>query len=164
MGKLGILWEIDAATGEFVDAHDLGFQTLVDVNENTGAVTYRPGMIPEAGVELEFCPDFRGIRNVMATAYHPETKALYIPITPTCTKGTFHEVEREAHPEGDVYFYSNPAWTGWRATGGGAHPLSPDHSGQLIAMDIDSGEILWRHKTATSRRSSSTSSSPTSRP
>ncbi len=149
MGKLGILWEIDAATGEFVDAHDLGFQTLVDVNENTGAVTYRPGMIPEAGVELEFCPDFRGIRNVMATAYHPETKALYIPITPTCTKGTFHEVEREAHPEGDVYFYSNPAWTGWRATGGGPHPLSPDHSGQLIAMDIDSGEILWRHKTAT---------------
>ena len=27
MGKLGILWEIDATTGEFVDAHDLGYQT-----------------------------------------------------------------------------------------------------------------------------------------
>ena len=56
MGKLGILWEIDAATGEFVDAHDLGFQTLVDVNENTGAVTYRPGMIPRGGCRARVLP------------------------------------------------------------------------------------------------------------
>ena len=144
-----ILWEIDATTGEFVDAHDLGYQTLVDVDPKTGAVAYRPGMIPKAGVELEFCPNFGGIRNRMATAYHPETKALYIPITPSCTKGVFSEVERKPHPEGDVYYYENPAWFGWRATGGGPHPLSPDHSGHLIAMDIDSGEILWRHPTAT---------------
>ena len=60
MGKLGILWEIDAATGKFVDAHDLGYQTLVDVDPNTGAVAYRPGMIPKAGVELEFVPTFGG--------------------------------------------------------------------------------------------------------
>ena len=55
--------------------------------------------IAEAGVEIEFCPNFRGIRNVMATAYHPETKALYIPITPTCTKGMFSTVEQQLHPE-----------------------------------------------------------------
>ena len=149
MGKLGILWELDAATGEFIDAHDLGFQTLVSLDRRTGAVSYLPGMIPEAGVELAFCPDFRGIRNVMASAYHPQTRALYIPITPSCTRGIFSEVERQAHPEGDLYFYYNPAWTGWRTTGSNPHPLSPEHAGQLVAVDIDTGEIRWRHRTAT---------------
>ena len=149
IGKLGILWEIDAVTGAFVDAHDLGYQTLVDLDTETGAVAYRPGMLPEAGVEIEFCPNFRGIRNVMATAYHPETKALYIPITPTCTKGIFSTVEQQLHPEGDHYFYFNPEWTGWRSTGSKPHPLSPNHVGQLVAMDIDTGEVLWRHRTAT---------------
>ena len=98
MGKLGILWEIDRATGDFVAAHDLGYQTLVDVDPQTGRATYRPGTIPEDGVELEFCPDFGGIRNWRASAYHPETQALYIPIHPTCVKGTFNAVTREAHP------------------------------------------------------------------
>ena len=46
MGKLGILWEIDRTTGAFVAAHDLGYQTLLDVDPQTGQVTYRPGMIP----------------------------------------------------------------------------------------------------------------------
>ena len=77
-----------------VAAHDLGYQTLLDVDPQTGQVTYRPGMIPQAGVELEFCPDFLGIRNWYASAYHPETQALYIPIHPTCEKGMFTEIEK----------------------------------------------------------------------
>ncbi|MEE8130824.1 MAG: PQQ-binding-like beta-propeller repeat protein [Vicinamibacterales bacterium] len=146
MGKLGILWELDRATGEFVAAHDIGYQNLVDVDAETGRVTYRPGMIPEAGETLEFCPDARGIRNWMASAYHPDTHALYIPIHPTCTKGVFSEVERREHETGDWYFYVNPAYTGWQSGGSGLlHPASPDHAGHLIAMDITSGEILWRH-------------------
>ena len=41
MGKLGILWEIDRKTGKFVAAHDLGYQTLVDVDPKTGRAAYR---------------------------------------------------------------------------------------------------------------------------
>ena len=85
MGKLGILWEIDRITGAFVAAHDLGYQNLVDVDPQTGRTTYRPGMIPEAGVMLEYCPDARGIRNWMASGLsprharplHPDTSDLY---------------------------------------------------------------------------------------
>ncbi|MYD85522.1 MAG: PQQ-binding-like beta-propeller repeat protein, partial [Acidobacteria bacterium] len=33
--------------------------------------------------------------------------------------------------------------------GSRVHPDSGEHAGHLIAMDIDSGEILWRHSTAT---------------
>ena len=141
MGKLGILWELDRKTGAFVAAHDLGYQTLVDVDPETGEATYRPEMIPKPGEELEFCPDFQGIRNWRASAYHPGTGLLYIPIHPTCVKGTFSPVAREPHPTGDLYYYGNPRWTGWQSAGRLPHPKSPDHDGHLVAMDIDTGEV-----------------------
>ena len=145
MGKLGILWELDRKTGAYVAAHDLGYQTLVDVDPATGEATYRPEMIPMPGEELEFCPDFQGIRNWRASAYHPATGMLYIPIHPTCVKGTFSPVAREPHPTGDLYYYGNPRWTGWQSAGRLPHPKSPDHDGHLVAMDIETGEVRWRH-------------------
>ena len=142
MGKHGILWELDRATGAFVAAHDLGYQDVLDVDPDTGAVTYRPEMIPVAGVELSFCPDFGGIRNWRASAYHPETQALYIPIHPTCVRGMFTELEQI---EGNDYYANR----GWFSRGSTVHPASGEHAGHLIAMDIDTGAIRWRHSTAT---------------
>ena len=138
MGKMGILWEIDRATGAFVAAHDLGYQNVIDVDPQTGEVTYRPGMIPQADVELEFCPDLLGVRNWRASAYHPDTQALYIPIHPTCVSGMFTELERQ---EGNDY-YADRGFLQRRST---VHPASEGHPGHLIAMDINSGELLWRH-------------------
>ena len=142
MGKHGILWELDRATGAFVAAHDLGYQDVLDVDPDTGEVTYRPEMIPVAGVELSFCPDFGGIRNWRASAYHPETQLLYIPIHPTCVRGMFTELEQV---EGNDYYANR----GWFSRGSTVHPASGEHAGHLIAMDIDTGEIRWRHSTAT---------------
>ena len=142
MGKLGILWELDRTTGEFVAAHDLGYQNVVDVDLQTGTVTNRPEKLPEPGVPLDFCPDFGGIRNWRASAYHPETRALYIPIHPTCVTGAFTPLEKTP----GASYYQN---TGWLSRGSTAHPDSPDHRGHLIAMDIGSGRILWRHSMET---------------
>ncbi len=142
MGKLGILWEIDRDTGRFVAAHDLGYQDVLDIDHRTGRVTYKPEMIPEAGVEIAFCPDFGGIRNWRASAYHPETRALYIPIHPTCVSGVFTEIERIP----GARYYAN---TGWLSRGSTVHPDSEPYRGHLVAMDIDNGEILWRHSTPT---------------
>ena len=142
MGKHGILWELDRATGAFVAAHDLGYQNLLDVDPQTGAVTYRPEMIPVAGVELDICPDFLGVRNWRASAYHPGTQLLYIPIHPTCVRGMFTELEQV---EGNNYY----ADSGWFSRGSRVHPDSGEHAGHLVAMDIDTGEILWRHSTTT---------------
>tara|TARA_Y100000588_G_scaffold258190_2_gene272738 strand:+ start:159 stop:1082 length:924 start_codon:yes stop_codon:yes gene_type:complete len=149
MGKLGILWELDRQTGQFVAAHDLGYQTLIDVDSETGRATYRPGVIPKPGEALEFCPDFQGIRNWRASAYHPGTGALYIPIHPRCVRGVFSEVAREPHPVGDLNYYANPRWTGWQADGRLPHPKSPDHDGHLVAIDIETGAVRWRHSTRT---------------
>ena len=142
MGKHGILWELDRVTGAFVAAHDLGYQNALDVDPATGAVSYRPGMIPEAGVELEFCPNLLGVRNWRASAYHPETEALYIPIHPTCVTGVFTELPQET---GNDYYRNR----GFMQRGSRVHPASGEHAGHLIAMDIDTGELLWRHSMET---------------
>ena len=142
MGKMGILWEIDRTTGAFVAAHDLGYQTVVDVNPQTGETRYRPDKIPQLGVPVEWCPGMLGVRNWPATAYHPDTQALYIPMSHlSCTGGTFSEVEKKSGVGGYVPI------PGFKGAASRPHPASPDHIGGMVAMDIDSGKLLWKHST-----------------
>ena len=143
MGKLGILWELDRKTGKYVSAHDLGYQTLVELDPTTGKVHYQADMIPKLKVPLKYCPTSIGVRNWRATAYHPETQALYIPVHPSCTETVFGEVATENI--GNFYYYRDPKYTGSRTLGGFPHPASPQYRGHLIAMNIKTGQILWRH-------------------
>jgi alcohol dehydrogenase (cytochrome c) len=136
MGKLGILWQIDRQTGKFVSARDLGYQTLVRVDQNTGKVTYRPGMIPALNQVIDFCPSLAGLKSWRAMAFHPETRALYIPLLLTCQKGSFIEVNKVE---------------GGGGTGGGKrdnyhHPESGENLGEFAAMDSATGRILWLHR------------------
>ena len=144
MGKLGILWQIDRTTGAFVAAHDLGYQTLVDVDAKTGKVTYRPGMLPRPGVEIEFCPDINGVRGWHAMSYDPGTNALIVPIHPSCQKATyFDKVERENLAQPTVYG-NNPAYNGYRGGPSSRHPKMREQAGALIAMDVDTGRVRWQ--------------------
>ena len=65
------------------------YQTILDVHPETGAITYRPGMIPQEGVELEFCPSVAGFKSWRAMAYHPDTRAFYVPLLVSCERTTF---------------------------------------------------------------------------
>ena len=137
MGKLGILWELERKTGAFLNAYDLGYQNLVDVDRKTGRATYRPNMIPRSGVELEFCPSSSGFKSLRAMAYHPDTEAFYIPLILNCQKGSFNDVKRVE---------------GGGGTGGARRtnrplPASPDGIGELLAMHARTGKVLWRHRT-----------------
>ena len=144
MGKLGILWQLDRTTGTFISAHDLGYQTLVDVDATTGKVAYRPGMLPKSGVEIEFCPDIQGVRGWHAMSYDPGTSALLIPIHPACQKAAYLDrVEPENLGVPTVYG-NNPAYNGYRGGPSSRHPKMPDHAGALIAMDIDTGRVRWQ--------------------
>ena len=84
MGKLGILWQLDRTTGEFINTTDIGYQNILSVDPKTGEVRYRPGMIPEIGVEIEMCPSTSGFKSWRAMALSPLTNALYIPLTLNC--------------------------------------------------------------------------------
>jgi alcohol dehydrogenase (cytochrome c) len=139
MGKLGILWQIDRTNGRFVHATDLGYQNLVEVGPETGKVTYRPDKIPKIGVEVDMCPSTAGFKDWRAMAFSPQTNALYIPMSLTCERGTFGDVEKVLGKGGNGPVrridYKFPA-------GGG-------NLGEFLALDLKSGKVLWRQRMPT---------------
>ena len=137
MGKLGILWQIDRTTGEFINATDIGYQNILSVDSETGEVKYRPGMIPEIGVEIEMCPSTSGFKSWRAMAFSPLTNALYIPVTLNCELATFGPAERilGGGGTGPVRRINTP------------HPASEGNLGELLVIDIRNGEVMWRHRT-----------------
>jgi len=138
MGKLGILWQLDRTTGQFIHASDLGYQTILQVNAQTGKVTYLPGKIPQIGVEVDQCPSTAGFKSWRAMAYSPQTSAFYIPLNLNCEKGTFGEVEKVVGKGG----------TGPVARTDYKHPESGGNLGEFLSMDLRTGRVLWRQRTA----------------
>jgi alcohol dehydrogenase (cytochrome c) len=137
MGKLGILWQLDRTNGRFIRATDLGYQTLVQVNPQTGKVTYLPGKIPQIGVEVDWCPSTAGFKSWRAMAFSPQTNAFYIPMNLNCEKGTFGPVEKVIGQGG----VGPVARTDYK------HPESGGNLGEFLAMDALTGKILWRQRT-----------------
>jgi alcohol dehydrogenase (cytochrome c) len=138
MGKLGILWQLDRTTGAFISASDLGYQNIVEVNPNSGKVTYRPGKIPQIGVEVDMCPSTAGFKSWRAMAYSPQTEAMYLPLNLNCEKATFG-----AGPAEKVV---GRGGTGAVRRRDYKHPLSDGNLGEFQAVDIKSGKTLWRHR------------------
>src|SRR5262249_6686304 len=135
----------DRTNGRFVAAHDLGYQTLVDVDAATGNVTYKPGMLPKPGVEIEFCPDIQGVRGWHAMSYDPDTAALVIPIHPACQKATYFDQVEHDNLAAPTVYGNNTRYNGYRSGGPSSrHPKMPDHAGALIAMEIETGRVRWQ--------------------
>ena len=141
MGKLGILWEIDRKNGDFVAAHDLGYQSIVNLDPKTGKIAYKQEMIPKAGVPITFCPGLGGIKNWRAMAYAPETQTLIIPLSLYCQRSVFSEVAKVEGGGGN----SIRPYAGEVTEEMFPHPVSPDSRGRLISMDIRTGRVLWEH-------------------
>ena len=137
MGKLGILWELDRTTGEFVSAVDLGYQNILDVDARTGEVAYRDGMVVGVGEELYFCPSTGGFKGLRAMAYHPEIEALFVPLNLNCETAAFGPVERREGGGGTG---------GVRGRKNHFHPDAPDQLGEFQVLDIRTGDTLWKHR------------------
>jgi PQQ-dependent dehydrogenase (methanol/ethanol family) len=137
MGKLGILWQLDRTDGKFIHAADLGYQTILQVNAQTGKVSYLPGKIPQLGVEVDQCPSTAGFKSWRAMAYSPQTNAFYVPMNLNCEKGTFSDVEKVVGKGG----------TGPVARTDYKHPESGGNLGEFLSMDLQTGKILWRQRT-----------------
>jgi len=138
MGKLGILWQLDRTNGKFIRAADLGYQTIVQVNPQTGKVTYLPGKIPQLGTDVDMCPSTAGFKSWRAMSYSPQTNAFYIPLSLSCEKATFGPVEKVVGRGG----------TGPVSRTDYKHPESGGNLGEFLAMDMGTGKVLWRQRTA----------------
>lgn len=138
IGKIGILWELDRVTGEFISVTDLGYQNLVDVNPETGAVRYRDGAVPRIGVQINMCPSTSGLKSWRSMAYSPDTHALYVPLNLNCALATFGPVEQVlggggVGPVRRINYF---------------HPDSGNNLGELAALDLNTREFKWRFRTA----------------
>ena len=136
MGKLGILWQLDRETGEFIKGTDIGYQNIVNLDPVTGKITYRDGMVPRLGEEIDMCPSTAGFKSWRAMAYSPDTSALYIPISLNCGIYAFGPTERELGGGGAGPFRRENLH----------HPESGGNLGELLVLDIPSGEVKWRHR------------------
>jgi alcohol dehydrogenase (cytochrome c) len=139
MGKLGILWQIDRKTGAFVAAHDLGYQNIYDLNSRTGELTFKAGRPQHPNTEVDFCPGVIGLKNWQAMAYHPMTRAMYVPLQVSCERSTFREVERREGGGGVGAGQGRKEYV---------HPATGGQMGDFLAMHV-SGKILWRHRRTT---------------
>ena len=136
MGKIGVLWELDRQTGKLLAGHDTGYQNVVTFDAKTGAGVLVPERVPKLGVQVEYCPGPGGLKNLFAMAYHPETRAFYIPLKVSCAKSTFLPMK-------------DPVAIGGGGVGPSTrdvqpHPKLPTSIGEFIAMDSRTGKIVWR--------------------
>ena len=63
MGKLGIPWQLDREADRYINATDLGYPNIVDIDPATGRMPFPPGMMPVLDELLEFCPSHSGLKS-----------------------------------------------------------------------------------------------------
>ncbi len=125
-GKTGLVWTLDAASGEFLWARETIGQNLIkDINKDTGKPILNEAAIPKAGSVSRACPSSLGGKHWAASAYAPELKAMYVPLANAC-------MDIEASGE-EITTQLRPATS------------QPDRLGVLEAISVSTGQTLWRY-------------------
>lgn len=133
-GKPGIVEALDAATGKFVFASDVGIQNIVArIDPKTGVKTYNPAAMPQIGKPTVVCPHPGGARSTPPTAYDPQTRMLYLPMQEHCTEEVAQAPEPGAKTAEVRFTLQLP-------------PGSDGKIGRLQAMDLATGKPAWAHR------------------
>ena len=124
-GKTGVVWTLDAETGEFLWARPTVYQNvMIDIDVETGRVQVADWDISPS------CPHLFGGKNQPSGAYSPQTNAMYMPMNESCQDGGYGtspgRPRRMRHVPG-----ADPATA----------PV-----GLLEAVSASTGETLWSHK------------------
>ena len=131
-GKIGIYEGVDAETGEFLFAIDLGLQNIVsEIDTRTGRKTINRETLPgDGGIQL-VCPHGAGAKNFLPASFDQTGNVLYIPLNEAC-------MDVFPVPGGGRGALSSGVNWGIRP-----RPDSDGNFGRLQAIDLDTGENLW---------------------
>jgi len=136
-GKPGIIWTMDAETGEFLWAKETNYQNVivgVDI-ENQKGITNPEIDITEIRQRKLVCPTTTGGINWNSVGYSPQTNALYAPTNNTCMDYYLNPV--------------NPVVGGYHSSATSRKISVPDGDGQIgifTAVDVATGESLWTYQ------------------
>ena len=85
-GKTGLIWTLDAATGEFLWARPTVYQNIMTgLDLATGRPSFDESTAPVSVRDPAFaCPHLLGGKNQPSGAYSPDTGALYMPLNNAC--------------------------------------------------------------------------------
>ena len=136
-GKTGIVWTLDAKTGEFLWARPTVYQNIItSVDPQTGRPAINEASITRSTVTPALsCPSYFGGKNQPSGAYSPITGAMYMPMNNTCADVTM-SVERAAVNDGyaiNVKLRHVPD----------ADPATAP-MGRLDAISASTGKTLWK--------------------
>ena len=138
-GKTGLVFTLDAKTGEFLWARETVHQNLIkDINPSTGRVSIDEAMVPTPFQELLVCPSNAGGKNWMAGAYSPRTRLMYQPMLNMCMlqTGNTDTFRRGMGYSTSWIVIEDPTITG--------RPVYP--VGRLDAISLDTGRTGWHHE------------------
>lgn len=131
-GKIGIYEGIDAQTGEFLFAIDLGLQNIVsEIDTRTGAKTInRDVLLGNGGVQL-VCPHGAGAKNFLPASFDQRKSILYVPLNEAC-------MDVFPVPGGGRGALSSGVNWGIRP-----RPDSDGKFGRLQAIDLNTRQNVW---------------------
>ncbi len=138
-GKTGLIWTLDAATGEFLWARPTVYQNIMTgLDLATGRPAFDESTAPQSVRTPAFaCPHLLGGKNQPSGAYSPDTGALYMPMNNACM-----DIAMSVEEAGPSDGYDVRVQVRHRPD------VDPDTApvGRLQAVSASTGDTLWLYE------------------